>query len=121
MSMSVRLSLLAIASSLVACGGSLATPGDGGAPDTGPHSDQDAEAGPPHTGDDDGGPPALDASGPPVGTIAGDKVDILFMIDNSAGMGAKQALLAASVPAFLQRLTAPFCVDAGDPSKVIAP
>jgi len=40
-----------------------------------------------------------------------DKVDLLFMIDNSASMANKQALLAASVPALVWRLTNPVCVD----------
>jgi hypothetical protein len=40
-----------------------------------------------------------------------DKVDLLFMIDNSASMGEKQALLAAAVPDLITRLVAPLCVD----------
>jgi hypothetical protein len=41
-----------------------------------------------------------------------DKVDILFMIDNSSSMAAKQSLLAASIPVLAQRLIEPECVDA---------
>ncbi|HEX3343977.1 MAG TPA: hypothetical protein VHS09_05360, partial [Polyangiaceae bacterium] len=45
-----------------------------------------------------------------------DKVDLLFMIDNSASMGDKQALLASAVPDMINRLVAPNCVDAnGNP------
>jgi hypothetical protein len=40
-----------------------------------------------------------------------DKIDLLFMIDNSASMGDKQALLAAAVPDMIHRLVAPNCVD----------
>src|SRR5579863_4044909 len=45
-----------------------------------------------------------------------DKIDLLFMIDNSASMGDKQALLAQAVPDMINRLVAPNCVDAnGNP------
>jgi hypothetical protein len=40
-----------------------------------------------------------------------DKVDLLFMIDNSASMADKQGLLAAAVPDLIKRLVAPNCVD----------
>src|SRR5262249_4551529 len=40
-----------------------------------------------------------------------DKVDILFMIDNSASMGATQDLLAKAGPALTSRLVTPNCVD----------
>jgi hypothetical protein len=40
-----------------------------------------------------------------------DKVDLLFMIDNSPSMGDKQALLAAAVPDMITRLVQPNCVD----------
>ncbi len=50
-----------------------------------------------------------------------DKVDILFAIDNSASMGDKQALLAASVPDLIDRLLLPDCLtDPADPSSVVA-
>ncbi|HEY5960203.1 MAG TPA: hypothetical protein VIV60_26805, partial [Polyangiaceae bacterium] len=45
----------------------------------------------------------------PAGGI--DKIDILFMVDNSLSMGDKQAVLAAAVPQLLRRLTNPDCVD----------
>jgi hypothetical protein len=41
-----------------------------------------------------------------------DKVDLLFMIDNSASMGDKQALLALAVPDLVSRLVSPNCLDA---------
>jgi hypothetical protein len=40
------------------------------------------------------------------------KVDLLFMIDNSRSMGDKQQYLAQAVPDLLQRLLTPNCVDA---------
>jgi hypothetical protein len=45
----------------------------------------------------------------PAGGI--DKIDILFMVDNSLSMGDKQDVLAAAVPQLLRRLTNPDCVD----------
>ena len=44
-----------------------------------------------------------------------DKIDLLFMIDNSQSMGDKQALLAKAVPQLVNRLVVPRCVnEAGD-------
>jgi hypothetical protein len=40
-----------------------------------------------------------------------DKVDLLFMIDNSSSMGDKQAILAEAVPNLLKGLLRPHCVD----------
>jgi hypothetical protein len=48
----------------------------------------------------------------PTSRQAVDKVDLLFMIDNSASMGDKQALLAQAVPDMITRLVTPNCVDA---------
>lgn len=42
---------------------------------------------------------------------APNKIDLLFMIDNSQSMADKQALLADAVPALLSRLVAPRCMD----------
>jgi hypothetical protein len=39
-------------------------------------------------------------------------MDLLFMIDNSASMGDKQALLAKAVPDLIGRLVSPNCLDA---------
>jgi len=50
-----------------------------------------------------------------VGTIASsvvDKVDLLFMIDNSLSMADKQQILAQAVPVLVRRLVTPTCVDA---------
>src|SRR5262245_4250639 len=40
-----------------------------------------------------------------------EKIDLLFMIDNSISMAGKQRLLAESVPVLVQRLIDPLCVD----------
>lgn len=39
-----------------------------------------------------------------------DKIDLLFMIDNSISMADKQAILADAVPLLVQRLITPLCV-----------
>jgi hypothetical protein len=46
-----------------------------------------------------------------------DKIDLLFMIDNSASMGDKQALLAKAVPQLLDRLAVPRCVDSAGQAR----
>ena len=44
-----------------------------------------------------------------------DKIDLLFMIDNSRSMGDKQKLLATAVPQLVDRLVVPRCMNpAGD-------
>ena len=40
-----------------------------------------------------------------------DKIDLLFVIDNSASMGDKQQYLAQAVPQLITRLVTPNCVD----------
>jgi len=46
-----------------------------------------------------------------------DKIDLLFMIDNSVSMADKQEILKTAVPVLLGRLVQPICVDAnGMPS-----
>jgi len=40
-----------------------------------------------------------------------DKIDLLFMIDNSASMSDKQEILKEAVPVLLERLVSPICVD----------
>lgn len=40
-----------------------------------------------------------------------DKIDVLFMIDNSLSMADKQQVLSAAVPQLLHRLTSPDCID----------
>ncbi|MFO7181464.1 MAG: hypothetical protein DIU78_022360 [Pseudomonadota bacterium] len=45
-----------------------------------------------------------------------DKIDLLFMIDNSISMADKQELLRRAVPVLLNRLITPLCVDVnGEP------
>jgi len=46
-----------------------------------------------------------------------DKIDLLFMIDNSQSMGDKQALLAKAVPELVDRLVVPRCVNANGEVK----
>lgn len=45
-----------------------------------------------------------------------DKIDVLFMIDNSLSMADKQKVMAAAVPQLLRRLTTPDCVNPTDAS-----
>ena len=69
-----------------------------------------------------GGDGGLGGTGGSMGDAAGpdaaqpvqhaDKIDLLFMIDNSASMADKQQLLASAIPHLLDRLTNPACVDA---------
>ncbi|HEX7669504.1 MAG TPA: hypothetical protein VF395_07975, partial [Polyangiaceae bacterium] len=42
-----------------------------------------------------------------------DKIDLLFMIDNSASMADKQLVLSQAVPNLVQRLVSPNCVTPG--------
>ena len=50
-----------------------------------------------------------------------DKIDLLFMIDNSGSMADKQEILKEAVPVLLSRLVSPMCVDAtGKPTGVNA-
>jgi hypothetical protein len=47
------------------------------------------------------------------------RVDLLFLIDNSGSMGDKQQYLAAAVPDLLNRLLAPNCVSTTDSTTVV--
>jgi len=52
-----------------------------------------------------------------------DKIDLLFMIDNSISMADKQSVLTDAVPEFVNRLVDPICVEdegvpCGDPSSM---
>ncbi|HEX3597957.1 MAG TPA: hypothetical protein VHU80_22765, partial [Polyangiaceae bacterium] len=47
-----------------------------------------------------------------------DKIDLLFMIDNSASMDDKQKILQLAVPDLVRRLVNPNCVDASGAAKV---
>ncbi len=62
--------------------------------------------------------------GPDGGVIArhlspADKIDLLFMIDNSASMADKQVLLREAVPDLVDRLVNPRCVSATDANAVV--
>lgn len=52
-----------------------------------------------------------------------DKIDLLFMVDNSTSMADKQEILGNAVPVLVKRLTSPVCLDpdtgapTGDSSK----
>jgi hypothetical protein len=50
-----------------------------------------------------------------------DKIDLLFMIDNSASMADKQAILAEAVPDLVSRLVNPRCVDESGVASPVAP
>ncbi|HEY2512517.1 MAG TPA: hypothetical protein VGI39_16735, partial [Polyangiaceae bacterium] len=50
-----------------------------------------------------------------------DKVDLLFMIDNSASMGDKQAYLETAIPDLLARLVTPNCLDDANPGVTEGP
>jgi len=47
-----------------------------------------------------------------ISQTAVDKIDLLFMIDNSVSMASKQQILQAAVPLLVARLVSPICVDA---------
>jgi hypothetical protein len=46
------------------------------------------------------------------GLTTADKLDLLFVVDNSIGMADKQAVLASAVPDLVARLLSPRCIDA---------
>src|SRR5262245_37199455 len=75
-----------------------------------PRIEPTADAGPPDTGPPDAGPenPGDD---PDPALVPANKVDLLFVVDNSASMGDKAALLASSVGVALRRFVQPRCVD----------
>jgi hypothetical protein len=57
-----------------------------------------------------------------VSTAAFNKVDLLFVIDNSISMADKQRIFADAVPVLLKRLISPLCIDAeGDPTGEFSP
>ena len=49
---------------------------------------------------------------PDPGLTSADKLDLLFVVDNSIGMADKQAVLASAVPELVARLLSPRCIDA---------
>jgi hypothetical protein len=50
-----------------------------------------------------------------------DKIDLLFLIDNSISMADKQALLEKAVPVLVRRLVTPFCVDPNNTDSTPTP
>ena len=48
---------------------------------------------------------------PPPGVTQTDKIDLLFVVDNSASMQDKQVLLARTVPTMLRQIINPPCID----------
>src|SRR5688572_29925774 len=49
-----------------------------------------------------------------------DKLDLLFMIDNSMSMADKQEILSLAVPVLIRRLVTPNCLDAeGRPNGTV--
>jgi hypothetical protein len=64
--------------------------------------------------DGDGGADVGAGGSPPV-FVTSTKLDLLFVVDNSISMGDKQTLLAASIPALVERLVKPWCVGGAEP------
>ena len=60
----------------------------------------------------------MERSSSPLRTLVVNKVDLLFMIDNSASMGDKQAYLGAAIPDLVARLATPNCINASNGSVV---
>lgn len=72
----------------------------------------------------DGGADASEDGGavaeePDLPLVPADKVDVLFVVDDSKSMAEKSSVLAASVRTLLERLVRPRCVDEKDRSKVL--
>ncbi|MEO6602801.1 MAG: hypothetical protein ABIQ16_23155, partial [Polyangiaceae bacterium] len=106
-----------------AVGGEM-TAGDGSTDDT--NGGQTMAAGAPNLAGAGGMASTAGASGfggvtqPPLDEVDGqkqsDKLDVLFVVDNSVSMSGKESILASSVEAFVSRLTNPRCVDSkGNP------
>jgi hypothetical protein len=74
------------------------------------------------TADNSAGTTAPPSPGPTITTYNTSpvkKVDILFDIDNSSSMGDKQQYLQAAVPDLINRLLAPYCVDAATGNDIV--
>ena len=113
---------LAAAALFTACGGpTTGRPApDSGTPDVvsgGPGTDDGGLSDEPGIGGEAGAESGVSGSDGAMSprTIAS-KIDLLFMIDNSASMGDKQNVLAQSVPELISRLVSPNCVDAAGAS-----
>jgi hypothetical protein len=101
----VRLGWLALGIALVACGGqTLASTSDGG-PAGGGSSGSSGSSGAGDTG------ASVSDSGTPINPTPANKVDLLFMIDNTPTMDEEESLLALAVPTLLTRLASPECLS----------
>ncbi len=102
------------ASTAFACHGELIIggPGDGGV-GVGASGDGGAGGSVVTLAAPDGGTITISAQ-----TYAVNKIDLLFMIDNSASMGDKQAYLGQAIPELVARLATPNCVEAGNAGVV---
>ncbi|HYP77580.1 MAG TPA: collagen-like protein [Polyangiaceae bacterium] len=122
--------------------GAAGTSGDAGTPGTaGTSGDEDVAGGPGQAGDSGEGGHPFGGSGnsagapgnagsagtdfyPPIDIGAqqkSDKLDVLFVVDNSGTMADKQNILQASLSKFLTRLANPLCVDAQGKPVVTQP
>ncbi len=112
------LALAAVATWTMACAGKANRTGVES--DSQTSADGGAEATTGGAGSGDGGFSATAASGGALATTPHgkpDKIDLLFMIDNSASMQDKQELLKTAVPALVSLLVNPICVNSdGTPS-----
>ncbi|HKO49076.1 MAG TPA: hypothetical protein VJV79_15195 [Polyangiaceae bacterium] len=118
------LGLLGLATWAVACGGTVKQGGNcSDAAVCGPSTSAGAAPMAGQAGGDAGGDSAIAGGGAPPMTSRGvvDKIDLLFMIDNSASMQDKQNLLSDAVPPLVARLVNPICVKSdGTPSGATA-
>ena len=112
----MALALASVASWTMACAGKADSNGArNGSPTSAGAASTSAGAG----GRGDGSPSTGDSGGAAPTTSNGvpDKIDLLFMIDNSASMRDKQDLLKAAVPVLVARLAKPLCMNSdGTPS-----
>ncbi|HEY2512516.1 MAG TPA: hypothetical protein VGI39_16730 [Polyangiaceae bacterium] len=96
-------------------GGSEAGPGDEGGTTLEAGTGEGGPSGNPEGGVVPDGGSGIFAAVPTPGIA---KIDLLFMIDNSASMGDKQSYLEAAIPDLITRLVTPNCLDDANPSKV---
>jgi hypothetical protein len=90
------------------------SPGSGGSGTAGDGADAGNDNG--AAGDGTDGPPLERVS-----TVPADKIDLLFVIDNSISMADKQEVFRNAVPLLVQRLVTPACLDAeGNPTGQLA-
>lgn len=105
---------LIVSSTLLACSGK--TYRLGGEYDAGPPATGGAggiETGPSGAGASGvGGSNATGGTGGVLSLPPADKIDLLFVVDNSASMARNQAVMSGSIAAFVNRLVNPDCVDA---------